>query len=264
MVFFGREIESAAHITADGAVDFGTTLFLAGRLYDTLSGMVTGGVYNVVLVREAVILIALVHRVAVLGASRRDDSHSKGVLCGENLFGRSSVTVLAMQRPDAILIIGRLRGDSAFVPDMTRATVGVSHGMRSVTLAVHPHSALFGAGSLFQTLGICEVPIMAADSCHRLQDSFVAALVVAVHPTLALGLTRRLLHDFAKARVIVGMYLSNIFGLCCLANLAGEGLDASLSSGRLLRYNAFIPLMLTGGRSAASISLASWTFPAFS
>ena len=61
-----------------------------------------------------------------------------------------------MQRPDAILIIGGLRGDSAFVPDMTRATVGVSHGMRSVTLAVHQHSALLGAGSLFQKLGICK------------------------------------------------------------------------------------------------------------
>ena len=160
-----------------------------------------------------------------------------------------------MQSPDAILIIGRLRGDSAFVPDMTRATVGVSHGMRSVTLAVHQHSALLGAGSLFQTLGICKVPIMAADSWHRLQHSFVAPLVVAVHPTLALGLTRRLLHDFAKARIIVVMHLSNIFGLCCLANLAGEGLDAGLSSGRLLRYNAFIPLMLAGSRKVTHMLL---------
>ena len=255
MVFFGREIESAAHITADGAEDFGATLFLAGRLNDTHVGMVTGGVYNVVLVREAVILIALVHRVAVLCASRRDNGNGEGVLCGENLFGRSSVTVLAMQSPDAILIIGGLRGDSAFVPDMTRATVGVSHGMRSVTLAVHQHSALFGAGSLFQTLGICKVPIMAADSWHRLQHSFVAPLVVAVHPTLALGLTRRLLHDFAKARVIVGMYLDDIFGLCCTTNSAGKGLDASLSSGRLLRYNAFTPLMLAGSRKVTHMLL---------
>jgi len=92
VVFFGREIESAAHITADGAVDFGTALFLAGRLYDTLSGMVTGGVYNVVLVREAVILIALVHRVAVLGASRRDNDN------GEVYFvGRTFSVVVASQ-----------------------------------------------------------------------------------------------------------------------------------------------------------------------
>ena len=88
VVGFRGGIDNAAHFTADGAVDFGATLFLAGRLYDTLSGMVTGGVYNVVLVRETVIFVALVHRVAVLGASRRDGSHSKGVLCGENLFGR--------------------------------------------------------------------------------------------------------------------------------------------------------------------------------
>lgn len=149
VVGFWCGIDNAAHIAADGAVDFGATLFLAGGLNDTLSGMMTGGVYNVVLVRKAVIFVALVHRVAVLGASRLDDSHSKGILCGENLFGRSRVTVLAMQRPDAILIIGRRGSDDAFVPDMTRATVGVSHGMRSVALAVHQHSALFGAGSLF-------------------------------------------------------------------------------------------------------------------
>ena len=191
VVFFGREIESAAHITADGAVDFGTTLFLAGRLYDTLSGMVTGGVYNVVLVREAVILIALVHRVAVLCASRRDNGNGEGVLGGQDLFGHGRIAVLAMQSLDAILIIGRLGSDDTLIPDMTSTTVGVSHGMRSVTLAVHPHSAQFGAGSLFQTLGICKVPIMAADSWHRLQNSFVATLVVAVHPTLALGLTSK-------------------------------------------------------------------------
>ena len=56
VVGFWCGIDNAAHIAAGGAVDFGATLFLAGRLYDTLSGMVTGGVYNVVLVREAVIL----------------------------------------------------------------------------------------------------------------------------------------------------------------------------------------------------------------
>lgn len=215
----------------------------------------TGGVYNVVLVREAVIFVALVHRVTVLGASRRDNGNGEGVLGGQDLFGHGRIAVLAMQRPDAILIIGGLRGDSAFVPDMTRATVGVSHGMRSVTLAVHQHSALLGAGSLFQTLGICKVPIMAADSCHRLQNSFVAALVVAVHPTLALGLTRGLLDDFAKARVIVGMYLDDIFGLCCATNSAGKGLDTGLGSGRLLRYNAFIPLMLTSGRNVTHMLL---------
>lgn len=248
MVFFGREIESATHITADFAVEFGATLFLAGRLNDTHGGMVTGGVYNVVLVGEAVILFALVHRVAILGASRRYNGHCEGVLRGENLFGRSSVTVLAVQRPDTILVMRGLRGDSAFVPDMTRATVGVSRGMRSVTLAVHQHSTLLGAGSLFQTLGICKVPVVAADSGHRLQNSFVAALIVAIHPTLALGLTGRLLNDFAKARVIVGMYLDDIFGLCCATNSAGEGLDASFGSGRFLRYCAFVPLMLTSCR----------------
>ena len=41
--------------------------------------MVTGGVYNVVLVGEAVIFVALVHRVAVLGASRRDNGNGEDV-----------------------------------------------------------------------------------------------------------------------------------------------------------------------------------------
>ena len=50
VVGFRGGIDNAAHFTADGAVNFGTALFLAGRLYDALSGMVTGGVYNVVLV----------------------------------------------------------------------------------------------------------------------------------------------------------------------------------------------------------------------
>ncbi len=127
--------------------------------------------------------------------------------------------------------------------------------MRSVTLAVHQHSALLGAGSLFQTLGICKVPIMAADSWHRHQHSFVAPLVVAVHPTLALGLTRRLLDDFAKARVIVGMHLGDVLGLRFAANGAGEGLDASFGSCRFLRYCAFVPLMLTSGRKVTHMLL---------
>ena len=85
VVGFWCGIDNAAHITADGAVDFGATLFLAGRLNDTHLGMVTGGVYNVVLVGEAVILIALVHRVAVLCASRRDNGNGEGVLGGQDL-----------------------------------------------------------------------------------------------------------------------------------------------------------------------------------
>ena len=97
VVGFRSGIDNTAHFTAGGAVDFGATLFLAGRLYDTLSGMVTGGVYNVVLVREAVILIALVHRVAVLGASWRDNGNGEGVLGGQDLFGLGRITVLAMQ-----------------------------------------------------------------------------------------------------------------------------------------------------------------------
>ena len=72
LIGLGRGGENGTHFTADDAVDFGAALFLTGRLNDTLRGMVTGGVYNVVLVREAVILVALVHRVAVLGASRRE------------------------------------------------------------------------------------------------------------------------------------------------------------------------------------------------
>ena len=48
VVGFRGGIDNAAHFTAGDAVYFGATLFLAGRLYDTLSGMVTGGVYNVV------------------------------------------------------------------------------------------------------------------------------------------------------------------------------------------------------------------------
>lgn len=105
MVFLGRGGENGTHITADGAEDFGATLFLAGRLNDTHVGMVTGGVYNVVLVREAVILITLVHRVAVLCASRRDNGNGEGVLGGQDLFGHGRIAVLAMQSLDAILII---------------------------------------------------------------------------------------------------------------------------------------------------------------
>ena len=51
------------------------------------------------------------------------------------------------------------------------------------------------------------------------------------------------------------MHLGDVFGLCCLAYLAGEGLDAALSSGRLLHYNAFIPLMLAGGRKVTHMLL---------
>ena len=142
VVGFWCGIDNAAHITADDAVDFGTTLFLAGRLNDTHGGMVTGGVYNVVLVGEAVILFALVHRVAILGASRRDNGHCEGVLRGENLFGRSSVTVLAMQRPDAILVTSGLGSDDTLIPDMTSTTIGVGRSMRSIALATRPHSAL--------------------------------------------------------------------------------------------------------------------------
>lgn len=57
VVGFWCGIDNAAHIAADGAVDFGATLFLAGGL--TLSGMMTGGVYNVVLVRKAVIFVVI-------------------------------------------------------------------------------------------------------------------------------------------------------------------------------------------------------------
>ena len=255
VVGFWCGIDNAAHITADGAVDFGATLFLAGRLNDTHLGMVTGGVYNVVLVGEAVILIALVHRVAVLGASRRDNGNSEGVLGGQDLFGRSSVTVLAMQGLDAILIIGRRGSDDALVPDVTSTTVVVGHGMGSIALAVHPHGALLGAGGLFQAFGVLGVPIMVADSGHRHQHAFVAPLVAAVHPTLAFSFAIRSLDDFAKARVIVGMHLGDVFGLCCLAYLAGKGLDAGLSSGRLLRYNALIPLMLAGSRKVTHMLL---------
>ena len=49
LIGLGRGGENGTHITAGDAVYFGATLFLAGRLYDTLSGMVTGGVYKVVL-----------------------------------------------------------------------------------------------------------------------------------------------------------------------------------------------------------------------
>lgn len=111
MVFLGRKIECAAHITAVGAVDFGATLFLAGRLYDALSGMVTGGVYNVVLVREAVILIALVHRVAVFGTSRRNNGNGECVLGGQDLFSLGRITVLATQGLFTVLVISRRGSD---------------------------------------------------------------------------------------------------------------------------------------------------------
>lgn len=248
VVGFWCAIDNAAHIAADGAVDFGAALFLAGRLYDTLSGMVTGGVYNVVLVREAVIFVALVHRVAVLGASRRDNGNGEGVLGGQDLFSLGRITVLAMQGLFTVLVISRRGSDDTLAPDVTSTAVVVGHGMGSIALAVHPHGALLGAGGLFQAFGVLGVPIMVADSRHRHQHSFVAPLVAAVHPTLAFSFAIRPLDDFAKARVIVLMHLGDVFGLCCLAYLAGKGLDAALSSGRLLRYNAFIPLMLAGDR----------------
>ena len=46
IVGFRGGIDNAAHFTADGAVDFGATLFLAGGLNYTHGGMVTGGVYK--------------------------------------------------------------------------------------------------------------------------------------------------------------------------------------------------------------------------
>ena len=248
MVFFGREIESAAHITADDAVDFGATLFLAGRLYDALSGTMTGGVYNVVLVREAVILIALMHRVAVFGTSRQNNGNGEGVLGGQDLFGLGRIAVLAMQSLFTVLFISRRGSDDTLVPDVTSTAVVVGHGMGSVALAVHPHGALLGAGGLFQAFGVLGVPIMVADSGHRHQHSFVAPLVAAVHPTLAFSFAIRSLDDFAKARVIVGMHLGDVFGLCCLAYLAGEGLDASFGGCRLLGDDALIPLMFTSDR----------------
>ncbi len=63
VVGFWYGSDNAAHIAADGAVDFGATLFLAGGLNDTHGGMMAGGVYNVVIVREAVIFVALVHSI---------------------------------------------------------------------------------------------------------------------------------------------------------------------------------------------------------
>ena len=44
------------------------------------------------------------------------------------------------------------------------------------------------------------------------------------------------------------MHLSNIFGLCCFANIAGVGLDASFGGCRLLGDDALIPLMFTSDR----------------
>lgn len=117
-----------------------------------------------------------------------------------------------------------------------------------IALTVHQHGALFGAGSLFQAFGVLGVPIMVADSGHRLQHSFVAPLVAAVHPTLAFSLAIGSFDDFAKARVIVDMDLSNIFGLYCLAHAAGEGFDARFGGSGLLGDDALIPLMLASGR----------------
>ena len=244
MVFLGRGRENGAHFTADGAVDFGATLFLAGRLNDTHLGMVTGGVYNVVLVREAVILIALVHRIAVLGASRRDNGNSEGVLGGQDLFGHGRIAVLAVQGLDAVLVMSGLGSDDTLIPDMTSTTIGVGHGMGSIALAVHQHSARLGAGSLFQAFGVLEVPVVAADSGHRNENFAVAAIIGAVHPTLALSLARGLLDDFTKTRVLMDMDLGNALGLGLVADGAGIGLDARLGGSRLLGDNALVPLML--------------------
>ena len=68
---------------------------------------------------------------------------------------------------------------------MTSTTIGVGHGMGSIALAVHQHSARLGAGSLFQAFGVLEVPVVAADSGHRNENFAVAAIIGAVHPTLA-------------------------------------------------------------------------------
>ena len=255
VVGFRGGIDNTAHFTAGGAVDFGATLFLTSGLDNTLRGTMTGGVYNVVLVREAVILIALMHRVAVFGTSRRNNGNGEGILGGQDLFGLGRITVLAMQSLFTVLFISRRSSDDALIPDVTCTAVVVGHGMGSIALAVHQHGALLGAGSLFQAFGVLGVPIMVTDSGHRHQHSFVAPLVAAVHPTLAFSFAIRSLDDFAKARVIVGMHLGDVFGLCCLAYLAGEGLDAALSSGRLLRYNAFLPLMLAGGRKVTHMLL---------
>ena len=59
VVGFRGGIDNTAHFTAGGAVDFGATLFLTSGLDNTLRGTMTGGVYNVVLVREAVVLTTI-------------------------------------------------------------------------------------------------------------------------------------------------------------------------------------------------------------
>lgn len=97
LIGLGRSRENSTHITADDAVDFGATLFLTSGLDNTLSGTMTGGVYNVVLVGEAVILIALMHRVAVFGTSRQNNGNGEGILGGQDLFGLGRIAVLAMQ-----------------------------------------------------------------------------------------------------------------------------------------------------------------------
>mgnify|MGYP000382269508 CR=1 FL=1 len=44
------------------------------------------------------------------------------------------------------------------------------------------------------------------------------------------------------------MHLGDVFGLFCLANIAGEGFDASFGGCRLLGDDALIPLMFTSDR----------------
>lgn len=188
------------------------------------------------------------HRVAVLGASRLNNGNGEGVLGGQDLFSLGRIAVLAIQSLFTVFVISRRSSDDAFISDVTSTAVVVGHGMGSIALTVHQHGALFGAGSLFQAFGVLGVPIMVADSGHRLQHSFVAPLVAAVHPTLAFSLAIGSFDDFAKARVIVDMDLSNIFGLYCLAHAAGEGFDARFGGSGLLGDDALIPLMLASGR----------------
>ena len=116
--------------------------------------------------------------------------------------------------------------------------------MGSIALAVHQHSARLGAGSLFQAFGVLEVPVVAADSGHRNENFAVAAIIGAVHPTLALSLARGFLDDFTETRVLMDMDLGNALGLGLVADGAGIGLDARLGGSRLLGDNALVPLML--------------------
>ena len=120
--------------------------------------------------------------------------------------------------------------------------------MGSIALAVHQHSALLGAGSLFQAFGVLEVPVVAADSGHRNENFAVAAIIGAVHPTLALSLARGLLDDFTKTRVLMDMDLGNALGLGLVADGAGVQLLACLGAGSSFSHNAVVPLVVFGNR----------------